>query len=179
MAEAEQAPDKLQVAIVGDAGYVRVIARGSYRISSAMKEFGIAAIEQGVSRIILDMAECVGMDSTFMGVIAGVAFRLKKKSGGEVVMVNLSPRTRGLLGTLGLDQLVKPFMAGAIPKDIEAILDGCKRLEDVQNGERTRLETAEMMLEAHENLIELTPENLPRFKDVLTFLREDVQKQEG
>jgi hypothetical protein len=31
-------------------------------------------------------------------------------------------------------------------------------------------------LEAHENLVQVSPENLPRFKDVLTFLREDIKK---
>ena len=31
------------------------------------------------------------------------------------------------------------------------------------------------MLEAHENLVALSPENLPKFKDVLTFLREDLK----
>ena len=40
-------------------------------------------------------------------------------------------------------------------------------------------DVAETILEAHENLVELSPENLPKFKDVLTFIREDLKKKEA
>jgi hypothetical protein len=33
------------------------------------------------------------------------------------------------------------------------------------------------MLEAHEKLVEICPDNLPKFKDVLTYLRDDIKKQ--
>jgi hypothetical protein len=35
------------------------------------------------------------------------------------------------------------------------------------------------MLEAHENLVRLSPENLPKFKDVLAFLREDLKRPDS
>ena len=45
----------------------------------------------------------------------------------------------------------------------------------VRSRENSTRVTAETMLEAHENLVKLSPENLPKFKDVLTFLREDLK----
>ncbi len=175
MAPAEQPADKLLVAIHQDSAFIRVQGRGSFKVSSAMKEFSASAIERGCRRLVFDMADCVGMDSTFMGVLAGLAFRLKQ-SGGGIAMVNLSLRTRGLLSTLGLDLVIQPFMAGATPEDLLPLLQSSgPELASLTPLERSTRATAETMLEAHEDLVKLSPDNLPKFKDVLTFLREDLK----
>ncbi len=170
------ATDQLLVALYEDAAYVRVQGRGSFKISAALKQFGQSAIERHCRRIVLDMSLCIGMDSTFMGVLAGLAFHIRKACDGEIVLINLSLRTRGLLGTLGLDQIIKPYMAGAAPEEYRKEELIAHQLQTLESGEATDRATAETMLEAHETLIELSPENLPKFKDVLTFLRQDLQK---
>jgi hypothetical protein len=38
----------------------------------------------------------------------------------------------------------------------------------------TRAEAAPTILEAHENLMQFDPRNVPKFKDVVEFLREDL-----
>lgn len=162
-----------------DMALIQVKQRGSFKVSGALKQFGLAALDRSVTRFVFDMSDCVSMDSTFMGVIAGLALRLRNRGEGEIVMVELSPRTRGLLSTLGLDQVVKPYVAGSSPKDLEAAIESCNRMASLPAGSTDRHQTADMMLKAHENLVELSPENLPRFKDVLTFLREDVKKTDS
>lgn len=177
MPESEKSAEQLAVAVYHRVAYVRLRDRGSFKISKSLKEFGIAAIEQGAEKLVVDMTDCVGMDSTFMGVLAGLAFRLKKKSAGTVSMVNLSARTRGLLATLGLDQLVETHMQGATPPEFVAMLEQrSENITHLAHPDASRRETAEMMLEAHENLVQASAENLPRFRDVLTFLREDIKK---
>lgn len=176
MAAPEQPADKLLVAIGGDIAFIRVLGRGSFKISTTLKDFAIAAIDTGSRDLVLDMADCVGMDSTFMGVLAGLAFRLKQKAAGRITMVNLSLRTRGLLATLGLDQVIDPHMAGATPENLQPYFAGAaNRMTALDTRENSTRVTAETMLEAHENLVKLSPENLPKFKDVLTFLREDLK----
>lgn len=177
MPESKPSTDQLLVALHGNTAFIRVEQRGSFKISSAMKTFGVTAIERGATRLVFDMSDCIGMDSTFMGVIAGLAFLLKEHSREKIMMVNLSPRTEGLLTTLGLDQLVQTYRVNSIPEDIASVLATHNGFNKVDNKDSTRRETAEMMLEAHRNLIELSPENLPRFKDVLTFLQEDMEKE--
>ena len=179
MAGDDKSGDQLLVTIHDGVAYVRLHNRGSFKVSKAMKQFGVSAIERNINRIVVDLADCVGMDSTFMGVLAGLAFRLKQKNNGHLYMVNLSARTRGLLSTLGLDQLVETCMAGATPKEFEEIVGRGRALEELPADAASRRETAEMMLEAHENLVQVSPENLPRFKDVLTFLRDDIQKADA
>ena len=172
----DPAADRILVTVQGTTAYIRVVGRGSFKISTSLKEFGRAAIERGCRYLALDMADCVGMDSTFMGVLAGLAMDLKRRGGGRIVMVNLSIRTRGLLGTLGLDQVIEPHMTGSMPDDLKAAFGGGgPAMAPVAGEEESQRSTAETMLEAHENLVALSPENLPKFKDVLTFLREDLK----
>lgn len=172
----EQPMDKLWVAVHEDTAFVHVQGRGSFKISSALKQFGNAVLEGGCRHVILDMVDCVGMDSTFMGVLAGLAFRLKQLGGGEIVMVNLSLRTRGLLATLGLDQIIQPQMVGTMSEKMQKVLAVSSKLLALENPEENQVATTETMLEAHENLVQLSPENLPKFKDVLTFLRDDLKR---
>ena len=176
MADPEQPADKLLVAIRGDIAFIRVLGRGSFIISTDMKEFSTAAMDTGCKSFVLDMAECVSMDSTFMGVLAGLAFRLKQKTAGRITMVNLSLRTRGLLATLGLDEVIDPHMAGATPESLQPYFQGtAERLTSLDRHENDLRVTAETMIEAHENLVKLSSENLLKFKDVLAFLREDLK----
>ncbi len=164
-------PDELLVRWLPDAAILRVVGRGSFKCAPAFKEFAAAALDRGARLLVLDLTACVGMDSTFMGVMAGLALRLRGVAGGRVVCVNLSPHTRGLLATLGLDLLVQTAMAGQTPPELQPLLADAPRQEI---GGAPADSAA--MLEAHENLVAASASNLPRFKDVLACLREDVRR---
>jgi anti-anti-sigma regulatory factor len=181
MAPVEQPKDQLKVAVHNRMAFVQVSGRGSFKVCPALKQFGFSATKAGCQGVVFDLAECLGMDSTFMGVLAGLAFRLQETGSGDVVLVNVSPRNQGLLTTLGLDQAVKVHVAGATPEAYRKVLEsggGASTTLPVAGNKRTTVAT---MLEAHEDLVELSPENLPKFKDVLIFLREDLErtKREG
>ena len=177
MAMEAKAADKLLVAKDARHAFVRVVGRGSFKVSPALKEFATAALTGDCMELVLDLRDCIGMDSTFMGVLAGIALRLRARN-GRVVMINLSSRTRGLLGTLGLDQVVVPYLAGETPPELASLSSAESPLVALSDRERSTRETAETMLEAHQNLVELSPDNLPKFKDVLAFLREDLKRSE-
>lgn len=164
--------DTILVAADGDRAFIRVVGRGSFQVSSALKKFVAAQIEKGCRRLILDLKACTAMDSTFMGVVAGLAVRIKSANNGDVVAVNLSSKSLGLLETLGLTRLIKvsmphesPAPDGGAPAEIRLDTMSDKRL------------TTETMLAAHETLVDIDPANLPKFKDVLAYLREDLKAQ--
>lgn len=183
MPESREPEARLWVAIHEGLGFVRVVGRGSYQVSAALKDFGVSAVEQGAEGLVLDLRECSSMDSTFMGVIAGLAMRLRRLQGeaGRVVMLHLSAKTMGLLSTLGLDQLVDAYETDEGPEALRALLgaglaEQGQRVSDEAPGRTLQLET---MLAAHEDLVRAAPENLPRFKDVIEFLRGDVRRDRG
>jgi anti-anti-sigma regulatory factor len=167
------------VAVNEDTGLVKVHGRGTFKISGSLKNFGLAALESGCRDLVLDMSDCVGMDSTFMGVLAGLSAEQRNRDLGRMILFNLSEKNRGLLATLGLDHVVQASLAGAPPSDLPEAARHMDQMEALPVEAEKTSETAKTMLEAHENLVDVTPDNYPRFKDVLQFLREDVEKASG
>ena len=179
MVDADPQSEALLVAIHEDTALVRVCGRGSFKIGPALKQFGTEAIARGCRRIILDMDTCMGMDSTFMGVLAGLALRLRRESDGVVVMMNLSDKTSYLLETLGLGRLLELYRVGQLDEALRehlSVLMDLNRLEVDADNQRLTLET---MLEAHQDLVKAAPENLPKFKNVIAFVSQDLQQLEG
>jgi hypothetical protein len=44
---------------------------------------------------------------------------------------------------------------------------------------RDKLDTAEAVVDAHDTLMDVTPENIPKFKSVVNFARKDLEKLKG
>lgn len=164
----EQSNDDLQAAISGETLFVRVLGRGSFKVAAPLKQY-IADIcaKQPVQLIALDLKECIGMDSTFMGVLAGLSGRLKK-TGQTLELINLSEKNANLLSTLGVAQILD-FYSNDHGHDIPEQAD-----ESLPTDQATKKEMAETALQAHENLVQISEENKPRFKRVIELLREDV-----
>jgi anti-sigma B factor antagonist len=161
--------------VTGRVALVRVQGRGSFATGSPLKEFILSAVERGAESAVVDLEGCTGMDSTFMGVLAGAASRLRARGGGKLSLVNLTPKTLELITTLGLDHVAAAFTTGQTPPEFADFFSDAK-LERLAGAQGGKLQTAETVLEAHETLANLTPENRPRFKDVIEFLRQDVKK---
>ena len=166
----EQPNDDLQAAISGKILFIRVIGRGSFKVATPMKQF-IADISKKnpIETIALDLGECIGMDSTFMGVLAGLSGRLKKNE-QTLELLNLSEKNSNLLATLGVDQVID-FYSNAHGYTIPD--QGTDLLSAAQASKKEMAETA---LKAHENLVKINEENRPRFKRVIEFLKEDVDR---
>jgi len=167
MNSSEQNGDQLLAAISGGKAFVRVVGRGSFKVSATLKQF-VEKIVSGknISRIIIDVAECIGMDSTFMGVLAGLAGRLKKED-KELVLIRLDQKNANLLATLGLDRILSCHTAanGDLPEEADV---------NQLNTEANKKDLAKTALAAHEELSSLNEENRVRFKSVLEYLRADV-----
>ncbi|MBP7275587.1 MAG: STAS domain-containing protein [Kiritimatiellae bacterium] len=167
--------DRLLVLRHAGHALVRVVGRGTFKISGALKEFVGRALDDRDAGVVVDLEACTGMDSTFMGVIAGLAMRLKKASGGRVILANVNNRLSELLSTLGLSLLVEVLPPGQAEGKLGSLLAQANGLVAV--GGASKENTASVMLEAHENLVRASPDNLPKFKDVLEYLRADVERK--
>lgn len=166
----EQSSDDLQAAIDGDKIFIRVTGRGSFKVSATLKQF-ISEItaKQPVTQVVLDLNDCIGMDSTFMGVLAGLSGRLKK-TGQSLELINLSEKNAKLLATLGVDQVIAHYSHAHGHSTPE------QPAETLPVEDATKKELAETALQAHENLVNLSEENRPRFKRVIEYLKEDVDR---
>jgi anti-anti-sigma regulatory factor len=163
----------IQVGVNGPAVWVKVEGKGNFLNSGNLKEFAREMVDRGYREFIVDLANCAMMDSTFMGTMAGVALRLKELGQGHLHIVHCGTRSHELLSGLGLDQLFDMHANGAVAPECE-MLAGRSAAEAAREQKREQTRT---MLEAHEALCEAAPENVPRFKDVLDYLKQDLHQK--
>ena len=164
--------DNLTAAYADQTAVIRVEGRGSFKISPSIKQFIHKAIDtHSAERILIDMSDCIGMDSTFMGVVAGIACYIKSKPDVQFKLINLSEKNKKLLVTLGVDRVVDYSLSTTSDEKILiADLDG----EALEPDSTNKLEAATTSLHAHKILADISPENYGKFKSVVELLQDDV-----
>jgi anti-anti-sigma regulatory factor len=153
----------MQVATVERVACVKVVGAANFSLGVGFKVVAAQCCEQGNRALLLDLSGCPNMDSTFLGVLMGMAGRLDR-----IELLNPCERVVDLLENLGVLSLVS-VSHGVNP------FDG--QLEDTESFDAGKRELAEVSLEAHRTLMGINSENVPRFKDVTRFLEEDLGRQ--
>ncbi len=164
---------KLLVFVEGRFACVKIIGRANFTSSVEFKTLLDELLQKGYDHFVLDLAQCLLMDSTFLGVLAGFGLKLSRAQKGDgglaLELLNASSRIVDLLETLGIIQLftlrnAAPTDPSGTPAAMEVHCDGSPE------------ELARTCLAAHEALMKINPENVSRFKDVAQFLAEDLKK---
>jgi anti-sigma B factor antagonist len=172
---------KILVARRANLGFVKVVGRGSFQNSGCLKAFYLQMLKDGVNRFVVDLDVCTYLDSTFLGILLQLGLKLKNAGNGLLHVLNASPRNLELLRNLGLDRLIhiegpEAHNGSVTQNGKTADSDGVteKDLREVSCSLPSKAEAAPTILEAHETLMEFDPRNVPKFKDVVEFLREDL-----
>jgi anti-anti-sigma regulatory factor len=165
---------KLSVLVGKNFACVKIAGRANFTSSPDFKTLLAELAQKGFGHFIIDLSECVLMDSTFLGVLSGFGLKLNPsgspdKSGVE--LLNPNARVHELLENLGAIHLFK------------IISDDLKLTDDVktctpESINPSREEITRTSLEAHQTLMAVSPENYARFKDVAQFLAEDLKNLE-
>jgi anti-anti-sigma factor len=150
---------------------VRICGRASFQNSACLRDFFTELRGQGKSRFVVDFQQCASMDSTFLGVLAGAALELRKlKPAGSLVLARISARNLELIRNLGLHRL--------LIIDEGTTLVGFEKCDTALHCPgRSELESARLVLEAHENLVSADESNRTKFQDVLAFLKNRVEQR--
>src|SRR3954468_16629890 len=86
---------------------VRIDGRASFQNSACLRDFVAEMIRRGKTRFVLDFENCASMDSTFLGVLAGAALELRKRTpDGSLVLARVGQRNLELIRNLGLHRLL-------------------------------------------------------------------------
>ncbi len=165
-------PSSIQVGVLDQTVWIRVEGKGSFQNSTPLKEFAREMLGRGHRDFVIDLKGCPFMDSTFMGTLASIALKSSAEGTGGLHVINLNERNQDLLCNLGLDQLMQldvpqtgPVLNGqAVPLDISVQSD--------------KAAEALTILEAHEAVVAVNPENQAKFKDVIEFLRQNVESSQ-
>lgn len=176
MQEERKNTPQLQVAVKGPDICLKISGRATFVQSMDFKRVLSELSDRGFVRFHIDLAECQNMDSTFLGVLAGVGLKYHTSSQGQnttglVKILNPSERLSDLLDNLGISHLFD-IEKGVCPFE-------CGDFSDVEKDGSDKTELTRNCLEAHQTLMNICPDNVIKFKDVANFLAEDLKKLEN
>lgn len=136
-----------------------------------MKAYAEERIGAGDKQMVVDLDACTGMDSTFMGTLAGMASKLSAVDGGGLQIASADERNRRSLEDLGLDFLMEIDPPAAIWQS---------RLSTIRNELKPIGATADPrgsglhVLEAHRKLSALNEKNEQAFSAVVSMLEKET-----
>jgi anti-anti-sigma regulatory factor len=150
--------------------WIRPEGRGTLLESPIIKDLVEGSAADGVSNFVVDLEACPGMDSTFMGMLAGLGIGFRKNKEGEISIVGTTEKTKSSLKELGLQHLmvIEPT-EGVWLEKIDDI-----REELVLFNQEREVDREAHILECHEDLCVADEDNLSRFRAVLEMLGSDM-----
>jgi anti-anti-sigma factor len=150
----------------GDELFIRAMGHLTAALCPELKSRTFPRIDADpqLAAVYFDLSACEYMDSTFLGFIVGLNKRLKARSGKAVVLLHVNPTCLSLLKTIGVLKLVELSDEDkAFPEPMEKVGPGPRA-------------TAEFLLNAHEELTDLSEENKARFSTLTNALKDSIKK---
>lgn len=156
---------------------MRVNGMGTMDNSIIMVDFVSDMMGKGYGNFILDMNTCTGMDSTFMGALLDISFKVQAMGDsaggnnpavnkGELCLLNVSSNNLRLLKMLGVDQFVK-FATGVNIPPIE--------MTPLPAGAFDKMDRMDLIKRAHQNLVRIDKSNEERFGAFLDILCKELE----
>lgn len=149
---------------------IRINGKANYLNCNSFRAFIEQMLSMGRHHFVVDFANCQGMDSTFLGILAGTALELKKQTPSEALILSrLSDRNKELITNLGLQNLL------TISED-DGSEDTADKFANLKNEE---ISDSKNILRAHQNLAEVDEENATKFQDVISFLKNQIEQDKS
>lgn len=151
----------------GDAIYIRALGHITANSCAGLKARVFERLERppAPDNVFVDLSHCEYMDSTFMGLLVGFNKRLLRAAEKPITVLRANETCLKLLKTIGIARMVvmsdepPPF-----PEGMETV--GGKA-------------DAELLLGAHDDLIELSEDNERRFSALRSVLASEARKPSG
>ena len=122
-----------------------------------------------------DLSQCLIMDSTFLGILAGFSLKFAENRPEEdrthIELRNANDRILDLLDNLGVSHLFRAV------QNAEPILECTPVAGSPKSADKCVI--SQTVLEAHKTLMEVNPDNIPKFKDVARFVAEDLGRDKS
>ena len=163
-----------EVATSGESIYVRITGLASMNNAATFQDFTHEMVEAGYKRAVLDLRECRGMDSTFLGCVVRLSQELADNGvplGESVIIVNADDHCMKVIDSLGLSAFVKVRKSAFRPPDVET-----KRLDTRAQAPGDRIA---LIRRAHQELAKIDRRNAERFGAFLAALEGRKTVPEG
>lgn len=159
----------LEVAASGSDALIKVVGLGDMHLAPTLDDLTLMLSREKCKHLALDLSDCSGMDSTFMGTLISINVRFSE-DGCWMCLINVSPDNQALLKMLGVWGMVsvrerfdvQPVKTAKIRPPAEDFAE--KRLSIIKL--------------AHQRLIELSESNRERFGPFLDSLKAEIDSQQ-
>lgn len=164
----------MSVSVIDEKVYVRIEGSGTMPHGPSLQRLFTSLHSRGYGVFCFDLESCTFMDSTFLGLIAKIALTLhsEKQKGSTGRQLTLFHPCESILRSFKTLH-VMPFMeivSNPQPENPDY------RPFTESPPQATKRELAETSLAAHQTLMDLNESNVSRFKDVVLFLEEDLDR---
>jgi len=159
----------IDIALCGRAMYARITGLANMNNCMTFQDFSTVLLESGYERVIVDLARCTGMDSTFLGVLAGMATHIEERKAPLVVIVNASPSNLETLDDVGLTSFVEVHKEAVDIPEIETY-----RIDDDTVPDMDRVE---FIKECHEKLICIDERNQQKFGPLIQAMAAELARK--
>jgi len=159
------------VLIIEKSVYLKPVGYATQDNSLGIPTFLRAMFRCGCTKVAIDLENCRGMDSTFLGVMADAATNLPKHGETSLVILNASDKNKQELATVGLLPLVKIVEK---PYHPPAGLDLQK--VDFFHLPDSDTERIKEIKRLHEQLVNLNEKNKEQFGSFISMLEEELQE---
>jgi anti-sigma B factor antagonist len=168
-----QSPSARMSVLVGEKfACIKIAGRANFSSSIDFRTVVDEMLVRHYDYFVLELSECLLMDSTFLGVLAGFGLKMSRSRESNepaIELLNPNARVSELLESLGVLHLFKVSQGLLeMPTSVQALPQ-----PELQP---SKVEVAQACLEAHQKLMEINPANVARFKDLAQFLAEDLKK---
>ncbi len=157
---------ELSYASSGSTRFICINGRVTWTHGQSLLDAVASFIERELD-IVIDLSGCHYLDSTMLGTLHEVTRRVEQ-AGGSIALQNVSPQVRASFEELSMGRVLDHVGAAAqpVPEPREPL--------EVQQTDLHR--QRKRLLEAHEELAALSPENQAQFGRVVDALRGEVEE---
>ena len=146
--------------------FVTVNGRATFEHAPQLRSLAKTLENAAYTSINVDLGQCTGMDSTFMGILSMLGLNARK-IGVTMTIFNAGDANKDLLFGLGLKKLFQY-------KD-EAMETGENGWESGENVAKGM--DAHTVLEAHQTLMDVDEGNVKKFEKVVEMVQKDIEKK--
>ncbi len=166
-------PSKVLVGKVENSYVVKVNGKGTMEFCSDLFMYLSEKIDaEDIDEIYFELSSSTYLDSSFIGVIISILKKLKKKSKeSEVIILNPSDKVKDILTNMGLLQII-PFLENDTLKNVTLT-------EEIERKLERDYKSIKLLLESHQNLMELSPENKRKFALVEELLKKELERNKN
>ena len=149
----------LAVAVADNQARIKVNGRATFQCTENLKDFCNNILDKKTISISVEMENCTGMDSTFMGMMAQISLKARKQD-SVITINNINDDNKKNIFSLGLKNMFN-FTSS---EEQESSWENIEPKNADQETQRQNI------IDAHQTLIDVHEDNRKEFQDIVNFL---------